>query len=762
MLTPRHWTRALHRSGRASVLAALLALLACGKDGDHYAPLPNDHTPHSTVVAGAVRDASDHVVGDALVVIEPVQDGVTATTRRQVENPGAPGTSTPGRRVTVTGDNGRFAFPDVAKGEYFLQVIADDHLGAMRNLSVPDPIALVDTIYVDVDLTPTGTFSGVATLENAVNHQGTVVYAEGTSYVAVTDPSGNYALTDVPVGSYTVRAEHAGYLEDTEGGTITTAGEVVPLAAMLLRIDSNIPPVASIASASPLLAALPVNFNASGTDADGSVVLYEWDWEDDGVFDYSSASSANASHTYAAGSYRAKLRVTDDDGAIGLDVVEFTVVNAPANRVYMATFGSDANDGSIGSPVATLTKAYQVAQLNGKDEILISEGSYSQVPVFQPGIHVLGGRLANWDEGPAYSIFNIVAARATANNITVTTRIRRVWLNMTSPATGTNSIALYSINSDSDLRFEECEFVSANGLGGSAGTSGVFGTAGGIGGTGGPGLCDMSPPGGGGAGGSSPGGCPGGIGGTGGPEGANNGSPGATGSCGGGSGGVGGGGGDPGGTGGQGNAGASGLLGAGGLPGSASGSVLGGEWVPAVSTTGNTGTSGRGGGGGGGGGGQGGTFIDDGSGNGGGGGGGGGSGGSGGTGGTGGRASFAVMLFNSSPTFDSCHFRTGVGGTGGNGGAGAAGGGGGAGGLGGAVCTGEVGRGGNGGSGGNGGNGGGGGGGSGGPSYGIYRASGSAPVVNSAIYTIGGGGTAGTGGSPNGTAGSSGLSGNIF
>ena len=762
MATLRYWTRALHRSGRVSVLAALLALLACGKDGDQYAPLPNHPSPQATVVAGAVRDGSDHAVADALVVIEPVQNGVTATIQHQVDNPGAASTSIPGRRVTVTGENGRFAFDGVGTGDYFLQVIADDHLGAMRNLSVPDPKALIDTVFVDVDLTPTGTFTGVATLENAANHQGTVVYAQGTSYVAVTDPAGNYALTDVPVGTYTVRAEHAHYLEDTEYGTITTAGEVVPLAAMWLRLDSNIPPVATIASASPLLAGFPVNFAASGTDADGTIVLYEWDWEDDGFVDYGSPSSANASHTYAAGSYRAKLRVTDDDGAIGLAVVEFTVLSAPANRVYMSTTGNDSNDGSIGSPVATLVKAYQIAQANGKDEILVAQGSYaSTAPAFLADIDVLGGRdVSTWDESTGYSQFNFVASRATANNITTTTLIRRLVLNMTLPAGGTNSIALYSLNSDSVLRFEDCQFLTANGLGGQAGAAGSIGGNGLAGNAGGPGSCDGPAVGFGGLGGASPGGCPGGAGGNGGPEGANSGQTGSQGACLGGAGGSGGPGGDPGGTGGNGVLGASGANGSGGAAGSASGSVVANEWVPSASTAGAPGANGRGGGGGGGGGGQGCTFCDDGSGNGGGGGGGGGAGGQGGQPGTGGRASFAVMLVNSSPAFVGCRFQTGTGGPGGAGGTGAGGGTGGAGGSGGNGCFGELGVGGSGGAGGSGGTGGGGAGGSGGPSYGVYKAGASVPTIVGAVYVIGGGGTSGAGGNPNGPGGSVGLSGN--
>ncbi len=52
---------------------------------------------------------------------------------------------------------------------------------------------------------------------------------------------------------------------------------------------------------------------SGSTDSDGTIVLYEWDIDDDGVYDYSD-SIPTASHTYAQqGTYTVKLRVTDDD-----------------------------------------------------------------------------------------------------------------------------------------------------------------------------------------------------------------------------------------------------------------------------------------------------------------------------------------------------------------------------------------------------------------------------------------------------------------
>ena len=62
----------------------------------------------------------------------------------------------------------------------------------------------------------------------------------------------------------------------------------------------------------------PIAFNASdSSDADGTIVKYEWDWEDDGSYDYAETPGDGiATHTYPqAGAYRVRLKVTDDDDA---------------------------------------------------------------------------------------------------------------------------------------------------------------------------------------------------------------------------------------------------------------------------------------------------------------------------------------------------------------------------------------------------------------------------------------------------------------
>jgi PKD repeat protein len=63
-------------------------------------------------------------------------------------------------------------------------------------------------------------------------------------------------------------------------------------------------------------APLTVELDGSASyDLDGYIVLYEWDFESDGVYDYESATDGTTDTTYyTQGTYNATLRVTDDDG----------------------------------------------------------------------------------------------------------------------------------------------------------------------------------------------------------------------------------------------------------------------------------------------------------------------------------------------------------------------------------------------------------------------------------------------------------------
>ena len=94
---------------------------------------------------------------------------------------------------------------------------------------------------------------------------------------------------------------------------------LVGAAAVLPIADANGPYEGEVGKA--------VTLDGSGSfDSDGYITLYEWDFEGDGIFDFSSTESTT-SHTYeTAFSGVVALRVTDNDGNTDTDEAAITIV----------------------------------------------------------------------------------------------------------------------------------------------------------------------------------------------------------------------------------------------------------------------------------------------------------------------------------------------------------------------------------------------------------------------------------------------------
>jgi len=108
-------------------------------------------------------------------------------------------------------------------------------------------------------------------------------------------------------------------------------------------------PLAEAGPGKTVYAGDAVWLNGSAVD-DGSITLYEWDFDGDGTFDWRSNQSGNASHVYKTpGVYNPLLRVTDDGGQTGVDRTSVSVRSR--NLAPYADAGDD-RAGEAGSPVA--------------------------------------------------------------------------------------------------------------------------------------------------------------------------------------------------------------------------------------------------------------------------------------------------------------------------------------------------------------------------------------------------------------------------
>ena len=124
------------------------------------------------------------------------------------------------------------------------------------------------------------------------------------------------------------------YYADFDGGTIRR-----------IRFTSGNQPPNAVANASPTSGPVPltVNYDGSGSsDPDpGDTLTYAWDLDGDGAFD--DASTALATHVYTqAGTYRAKLRVTDNHG-LSTDSAEIVITAGGTNASPTATISAPSS-----------------------------------------------------------------------------------------------------------------------------------------------------------------------------------------------------------------------------------------------------------------------------------------------------------------------------------------------------------------------------------------------------------------------------------
>ena len=146
------------------------------------------------------------------------------------------------------------------------------------------------------------------------------------------DGDGTFDYSDAATGSTTHTY--------TETGTFTAVCQVTDNDGMSAQARATTTVIRPAPPGSPSVSAsaspisgngpLTVNFNGSAVD-DGNIVQWEWDFDGDGTYDFSSAISPATTFQYLSGGiFAAALRATDDEGKSGIDTVE-VVANVSAS-----------------------------------------------------------------------------------------------------------------------------------------------------------------------------------------------------------------------------------------------------------------------------------------------------------------------------------------------------------------------------------------------------------------------------------------------
>ena len=120
------------------------------------------------------------------------------------------------------------------------------------------------------------------------------------------------------------------------------------------------PTVQALADPKTGTAPLRVRFTSAASDPDGDQLLSRWDFGDGGQ-----AGGVNANHTYtAAGTYNAKVTVTDPGGKSATATVQVVVRAAAARTVAPAAAPSgDVAGATAGRPAVKLVASHKVARV---------------------------------------------------------------------------------------------------------------------------------------------------------------------------------------------------------------------------------------------------------------------------------------------------------------------------------------------------------------------------------------------------------------
>jgi len=144
----------------------------------------------------------------------------------------------------------------------------------------------------------------------------------------------------------------------------------------------NKPPQAELLAVSDGVVPYHVRFDGSySSDPDGSITQFEWDWDNDDVYDYSTGTVPRADfYYYSAGSYTIKLRVTDDAGASDVVLEYFTVFPGATWHREIAADAAYESDTRVGSWL----NGYWMLDVGGKPAFIyvMTENPTDGMPVY--------------------------------------------------------------------------------------------------------------------------------------------------------------------------------------------------------------------------------------------------------------------------------------------------------------------------------------------------------------------------------------------
>jgi PKD repeat protein len=154
----------------------------------------------------------------------------------------------------------------------------------------------------------------------------------------------------------------------------------VPISILIVPVGTNFPPeaVGEVDCAFPLIGQM-VHFTDNSTDLDGTVVKWEWNWDDGtGYHDYTS-TQGNITHAFSEeGINQVTLQVTDNLGAT--DVIDTPISMFVSAPTYVPPTTAPSCTGAMSHfYAASMPVSMPNTTETGRDMAFMSDGSYIMV-----------------------------------------------------------------------------------------------------------------------------------------------------------------------------------------------------------------------------------------------------------------------------------------------------------------------------------------------------------------------------------------------
>jgi PKD repeat protein len=136
-----------------------------------------------------------------------------------------------------------------------------------------------------------------------------------------------------------------------------------------------------------------VKFEGVGSDPDGSIIKYEWDFDGDEIYDWESSSGGKVDHVYKTeNTYTASFRVTDEMGSFSVDNCTVSVTERPVNTAPVVDAGNDVTvEEGMEVKLTALAEDYEnnIIDLEWSENGMVLSTSLTLKRVFNVGVHEL-------------------------------------------------------------------------------------------------------------------------------------------------------------------------------------------------------------------------------------------------------------------------------------------------------------------------------------------------------------------------------------